>query len=567
MAIGPGDRKSLEIWLYACALALVACSSPHRSPGTTTDDDGGAPDGGVWTIPGHRLDWSVLEGSENDTDIVGWAAERADALGILPGGDPIVAGLFYEEAVFGEGTTHETHLVAKGKNDIFLARYSPEGVLRWATSAGGPSHDYAWRIKVLRDDRVAVVGKLMGSAGVFGEGEPGEAVSVDTVADVAFVAVYDSQDGTLEWMRNVLYASFIDCPTCSSCCDAVDELAGGEIIVACGYDGPVSVCPPEVDEPLPLAPTEVGGGAVLTFSPDGELIDHMLPEGNLTHYGATIDLRVRSDGGYYLAGSYTGTLSLGSHHLWQVEAAGDSSVFGASFDAAGALEWLVDLGFGGFTELPQWNDARALAKGTDDFILSARYSGAWAPVGEVGPIFQTGEDMTEGAMIALGQDGQPLWWRTTRFECDPETAEFCGSPNTELRGAVVGPYGDLLVPGNSTEMWKWDDVAIGVGGEGVEMLAERTAGNSVIPNGFVAGFSSYGDVDWVSPAVSHSDDPTSSGRFLPKEMAFDSEGNLYIAGETYRRSTFGYGAIDAIELESVGYGIVLLRYSPIEPPE
>ena len=115
MAIGPGDRKSLEIWLYACALALVACSSPHRSPGTTTDDDGGAPDGGVWTIPGHRLDWSVLEGSENDTDIVGWAAERADALGILPGGDPIVAGLFYEEAVFGEGTTHETHLVAKGK--------------------------------------------------------------------------------------------------------------------------------------------------------------------------------------------------------------------------------------------------------------------------------------------------------------------------------------------------------------------------------------------------------------------------------------------------------------------
>ena len=51
------------------------------------------------------------------------------------------------------------------------------------------------------------------------------------------------------------------------------------------------------------------------------------------------------------------------------------------------------------------------------------------------------------------------------------------------------------------------------------------------------------------------------------EMAFDSEDNLYIAGETYRRSTFGYGAIDAIELESVGYGIVLLRYSPIEPPE
>jgi hypothetical protein len=67
----------------------------------------------------------------------------------------------------------ETTLVSAGEEDLFVARYDPQGALLWATAAGGPTYDAVRGLAVTAGGDIVVTGGY-GASAVFGAGEPTE---------------------------------------------------------------------------------------------------------------------------------------------------------------------------------------------------------------------------------------------------------------------------------------------------------------------------------------------------------------------------------------------------------
>ena len=136
----------------------------------------------------------------------GWA-KRAGGMGYdygfgittLSDNSIVVTGTFLTSATFGKGEANETILVTAGHDDIFVARYNPDGTLEWAIRAGGSVEDEGYGISTLSDDSTVVTGYFNDSA-TFGEGEVNETVLVSDGYRDIFVARYNP-DGTLAWAK------------------------------------------------------------------------------------------------------------------------------------------------------------------------------------------------------------------------------------------------------------------------------------------------------------------------------------------------------------------------------
>lgn len=118
----------------------------------------------------------------------------------LPDDSVVLAGTMDDVAVFGAGETGETALVSEGENDVFLAKYRPDGSLAWATRAGGVGYDGGISLSRLADQSLLVVGHYTGEA-VFGAGEARETTLGESGGSV-FMAKY-APDGTLVFVRSL----------------------------------------------------------------------------------------------------------------------------------------------------------------------------------------------------------------------------------------------------------------------------------------------------------------------------------------------------------------------------
>jgi hypothetical protein len=138
--------------------------------------------------------WATQAGSPTYND--GGAAVTTDA-----GGNAYVIGDFSGTAHFGSGAGAAT-LTSAGKQDAFVAKYSPLGVLLWAKDIGGPGgYDYGRAIAVDGSGNVLITGDVAGTA-VFGAGEPAQTTLTSSAANGGediFVARLDSTTGDLGW--------------------------------------------------------------------------------------------------------------------------------------------------------------------------------------------------------------------------------------------------------------------------------------------------------------------------------------------------------------------------------
>jgi hypothetical protein len=122
---------------------------------------------------------------------------QVNSVSTAPNGSYSITGWFTDETVFGLGGSTETALVAVGKRDLFIANYSPDGQLKWATRAGGAGEEQGTDIVTLDDGSVVVTGFFDGEA-VFGLGEAGETALTSMGWEDAYIARYDA-DGALLW--------------------------------------------------------------------------------------------------------------------------------------------------------------------------------------------------------------------------------------------------------------------------------------------------------------------------------------------------------------------------------
>jgi len=128
----------------------------------------------------------------------GGADSRGYGIGTVADGSALVAGYFNGTVTFGDGETNEMALTPVGDWDIFVAKYDPDGLLDWATSAGGADFDIAYGIAALADGSALVTGSF-DVAATFGADETNEtALSALAGGRDIFVAQY-SPTGLLDW--------------------------------------------------------------------------------------------------------------------------------------------------------------------------------------------------------------------------------------------------------------------------------------------------------------------------------------------------------------------------------
>ncbi|MEA3458468.1 MAG: PKD domain-containing protein, partial [Candidatus Thermoplasmatota archaeon] len=114
----------------------------------------------------------IFLAKHNPDGTIAWAKHAGgtsgDAgLGIvaLSDGSTIVTGYFGGSATFGKGESCETVLVSDGSNDIFVAKYNPDGTIAWGKRAGGMYYkDAGLGIVALSDGSTIVTGYFSGIA-------------------------------------------------------------------------------------------------------------------------------------------------------------------------------------------------------------------------------------------------------------------------------------------------------------------------------------------------------------------------------------------------------------------
>ncbi len=137
-----------------------------------------------------NLDWAKSAG--------GTSSDKGVDIATGPQGDIFVIGQFHFTATFGSGEPNETTLSAPGVHqDIFVARYRPDGSLAWARRAGGEWGDKGSGVAVAPEGSIRVTGVYYGSA-TFEGGEAGE-LTLDGW-HYMFIARYET-DGTLTWVK------------------------------------------------------------------------------------------------------------------------------------------------------------------------------------------------------------------------------------------------------------------------------------------------------------------------------------------------------------------------------
>jgi hypothetical protein len=166
--------------------------NPYNAFGTTT--------GNVWKFttaagPPGSLVWAKSAGGGSD--------DEGSAVSTLPDGTAFVTGYFRSTATFGNASQggNETILTSAGEQDVFIAKYNPDGTLAWAKSAGGGFDDRGYGISAVPDGSAIVTGLFSGTA-TFGNASEGTEIVLSSAGgrDV-FIAKYNP-DGTLDWAKS-----------------------------------------------------------------------------------------------------------------------------------------------------------------------------------------------------------------------------------------------------------------------------------------------------------------------------------------------------------------------------
>ncbi|NOZ60963.1 MAG: T9SS type A sorting domain-containing protein [Calditrichaeota bacterium] len=124
----------------------------------------------------------------------GSGTDLSEAIAIDASGNSYLTGLFYNTVIFGVGEANETELTSFGDEDIFIAKYNPQGELIWAHKAGGNSYDRPYSISMLGQTQFVITGEFSGVANF------GAYSLTSSGAQDAFVAAYDAS-GNVLWAK------------------------------------------------------------------------------------------------------------------------------------------------------------------------------------------------------------------------------------------------------------------------------------------------------------------------------------------------------------------------------
>ena len=321
------------------------------------------------------VQWTIQVGSTQ--------ADTTYGISTAPNGDAVITAAT-EGALAGDN---------QGQRDVYLARYSPDGVLRWERQTGGPQNDSPLGVSVAPDGTTYVGGYTEGDFASPNQGS----------ADV-WLARFDA-DGNELWRRQ------FGGPAWDRGFD-VTAFDGGAYIT--GYTA------------SPLDPdTDLGGfdGFAAKYDADGnqQWVRHFGTDATDWGQGSAL----APDGGLHVTGYTEGDFG-GAN-------AGDKDLFAVRLSPDGSLAWVTQLGSAAL----DWTQGVGI--GPDGGVLlagSTEGSFAAGPAGE--------RDMI---VVSLDADGAEQWrWQAGTAGADSafevrQAGEFIvvtGSATGDLAGAGSG---------------------------------------------------------------------------------------------------------------------------------
>lgn len=336
-AMGSGTRNALSVaslpdgstWItgwYRGTLRLGA-GEPHD---TTLPASSGAGDSAfVARFAGDgTLVWARA--------ITGQDYATGSAVAAMPDGTVYVTGTFQSHAVFGAGEPGETTLSTAGLDDVFVARFSPDGNVMWARSAGSDIGDVARDIAVAADGSLAVAGSFGSRSITFGRGEPTETVLTSAGLGDLFVARFES-DGAFTWARS---AGGLTNDHASGVAIAPD----GTVLVSGVYSGAATFGAGTATQTV--VNSEGSGLFVARYDHAGAFV--WVRDGRGGPYGPgasgndAYSVAVGADGSVFLAGriEYDVTFAPDTPGAITVHSAGAHDIAVARYDSDGTLRWV-----------------------------------------------------------------------------------------------------------------------------------------------------------------------------------------------------------------------------------
>ena len=281
-----------------------------------------------------------------------------NGLGLDQAGNIYIAGMYSGITYGGDSLFSAPHALSAfplidgfisetGYPDVFLASYTPEGVIRWARRIGGPLPDNLFEgLFAVDDDGNTYLGGLFHEGAVFGEGQPNEVRFAPEESHNALVSF--TAEGDLRWVHTLSDLG-IERYTFLFHRLAVD--AAGHLLIGWWE-------------------TRTGTASITKYSQDDALLwDQQLLADNVRISSITTD----SQGHVYVGGSFSGgPLRLGDtvlHSPDHAQPPGEDG-FVAHYDAEGNLRWA------GHVTGPGAQNITAIAVGpSGDLYVTGKFEG------------------------------------------------------------------------------------------------------------------------------------------------------------------------------------------------
>jgi len=246
------------------------------------------------------------------------------AVAALPDDSIAVTGRFSHQAHFGQGEPNYTWLTSAGQDDIFIARYYPDGTLRDAYSGGGPDTDAGTAIAALPDGSIVVAG-LFGLWLVFDDlmGPDNTAYNCNYGGSDMFVAHLDLNGKTM-WVTEA--GGWWDDAAC-----AITALSDGSTAVCAYYE---------------TTPDSPGGEDIIVarYNPDGTLA--WAKNTAAQRLGSVYGIDSLSDDSIVVSGTFTQSTMFGEGepNATFLTCSGWENFFIARYNSDGSLAWVRSTG-------------------------------------------------------------------------------------------------------------------------------------------------------------------------------------------------------------------------------